>query len=71
MDRDYLMNNQMANDIKYVGNTQFMMPNDKKPRPIYNKNNKFTIAFKKLYREGTITDNPNLIPCISRVQIDS
>ena len=54
------MNNQMANDIKYVGNTQFMMPNDKKPRPIYNKNNKFTIAFKKLYREGKKNENPNL-----------
>jgi len=55
-----LIINQMANDIKYVGNTQFMMPNDTKPRPIYNKNNKFTIAFKKLYREGKINDNPNL-----------
>ena len=49
----------MANDIKYVGNT-FMMANDKKPRPIYNKHNKFTIAFKKLYREGKIADAPHL-----------
>ena len=59
MTTDYLINNQMANDIKYVGNT-FMMPNDKKARPIYNKTNKFTIAFKKLCREGKITDAPHL-----------
>jgi hypothetical protein len=59
MNTDYLINNQMANDIKYVGNS-FMMPNDKKARPIYNKTNKFTIAFKKLYREGKITDAPHL-----------
>jgi len=60
MDTNNLIINQMANDIKYVGNTQFMMPNDKKPRPVYNKNNKFTIAFKNLYIEGKISHNPNL-----------
>ena len=44
MNTNNLIINEMANDIKYVGNT-FMMPNDEKARPIYNKTNKFTIAF--------------------------
>ena len=71
MNTNNLIINEMAtNGIKYVGNT-LMMANDKKARPIYNKQTNSLLLLKSFIERETLLMPLISTSCISQVQIDS